>query len=65
MFGKLNGVIEDTIPRGVYSVRQVTPSLTFIISPAVICGIEQANSVSSILLLTSATASLIFLPFSK
>src|SRR5215213_10653454 len=57
MLGKLNGAIEATTPTGYRSVRHSTPLLTSSTSPVVICGREQANSVSSIALATSASAS--------
>src|SRR5215469_7827211 len=63
--GKLNGTIEATTPSGTCSVLHSTPLLTSKISPVINCGREQANSVSSILFSTSATASLYVLPFSS
>ena len=65
MFGKLNGVIDATTPSGKRSMRHSTPRLTSSTSPGVICGSEQANSVSSADLSTSARASLVILPFSS
>ena len=65
MFGKLNGVIEATTPIGNRSILHSTPRLTSRTSPAVICGSEQANSVSSMDLRISALASAYTLPFSS
>ena len=55
--GKLNGAIDATTPTGKCSVRHSTPRLTSRTSFETSCGIEHANSVSSILLSTSAFAS--------
>ena len=65
MLGKLNGVIDATMPAGNLSTRHSTPRLTSRTSPAVICGSEQANSVSSADLSTSARASPSIFPFSS
>jgi hypothetical protein len=63
--GKLNGLIEATTPSGCRSSRHSTPRLTSITSPTAICGSEQANSVSSMALRISASASLLTLPCSS
>src|SRR5688572_16616076 len=63
--GKLNGTIEATTPIGKCSVRHSTPRETSRISPETSCGIEQANSVSTIDFSTSAFASSRVLPFSS
>ena len=65
MQGKLNGVIEATTPSGQRSTRHSTPGLTSSTSPATICGSEQANSVTSIALATSARPSANVFPFSR
>ena len=65
MQGKLKDVIEDTTPKGQLSTRHSTPEETSSTSPAVICGNEQANSVTSIALATSARPSEIVFPFSR
>ena len=65
MLGKLNGVIDATMPTGNRSTRHSTPRETSSTSPAVICGSEQANSVSSADFNTSARASLSIFPFSS
>src|SRR4051812_5917144 len=65
MLGKLKGVIDATMPTGYHSTRHSTPLLTSSTSPAVICGSEQANSVSSADFNTSARPSERILPFSS
>ncbi len=65
MLGKLNGAMDATTPTGCRSVRHSTPRLTSITSPVTICGSEQANSVSSIALEISASASDLVLPCSS
>jgi hypothetical protein len=65
MLGKLKGTIDATTPIGYRSVRHSTPRLTSSTSPVTIWGSEQANSVSSIALVTSASASVRVFPCSS
>ena len=65
IIGKLNGVMHETTPIGACWMEQSNPGLTSSDSPETKFGKEQASSVSSIALSTSAFDSPIVFPFSS
>mmetsp|Transcript_17401 Transcript_17401/g.35350 ORF Transcript_17401/g.35350 Transcript_17401/m.35350 type:complete len:370 (-) Transcript_17401:89-1198(-) len=65
MKGKLKGTMEVTTPRGRRSSLQSIPRDTMRVLPWATWGSEQAYSTVSLPLATSATASVLFLPFSR